>query len=41
MAAYWEIASHSAYDMFSQYKHLIVNLVCGGLGGRAVKSAVS
>ena len=27
MAAYWEIAAHSAYDMFSQYKYLIVNLV--------------
>ena len=25
MAAYWEIAAHSAYDMFSKY--LIVNLV--------------
>ena len=27
VAAYWEIAAHSAYDMFSQYKYLIVNLV--------------
>ena len=27
MAAYWEIAAHSAYDMFSKYKYLIVNLV--------------
>ena len=27
MAAYWEIAAHSAYDMFSGYKYLIVNLV--------------
>ena len=27
MAAYWEIAAHSAYDMLSQYKHLNVNLV--------------
>ena len=26
VAAYWEIASHSAYDMFSKYKYLIVNL---------------
>ena len=26
MAAYWEIAAHSAYDMFSKYKYLIVNL---------------
>ena len=25
MAVYWEIAAHSAYDMFSKY--LIVNLV--------------
>ena len=27
MAAYWEIAAHSAYEMFSKYKYLIVNLV--------------
>ena len=27
MAAYWEIAAHSAYNMFSKYKYLIVNLV--------------
>ena len=27
MATYWEIAAHSAYDMFSWYKCLIVNLV--------------
>ena len=27
MAAYWEIAAHSAYDMFSEYKYLIVSLV--------------
>ena len=27
MAAYWEIAAHSAYDVFSKYKYLIVNLV--------------
>ena len=27
MAAYWEIAAHSAYDMFSQYSDNIVNLV--------------
>ena len=27
MAAYWEVAAHSAYDMFSEYKYLIVNLV--------------
>ena len=27
MAAYWEIAALSAYDMFAKYKYLIVNLV--------------
>ena len=27
MAAYWEITAHSAYDMFSTYKYLIVYLV--------------
>ena len=27
MAVYWEIATHSAYDMFSKYEYLIVNLV--------------
>ena len=27
VAAYWEIAAHSAYDMFSMYKYLIVNFV--------------
>ena len=27
MAAHWEIAANSAYDMFSKYKYLIVNLV--------------
>ena len=27
MTAYLEIAAHSAYDMFSKYKYLIVNLV--------------
>ena len=26
MAAYWKIAAHSAYDMFSQYEYLISNL---------------
>ena len=26
VVAYWEIAAHSAYDMFSKYKYLIVNL---------------
>ena len=26
MATYWDIAAHSAYDMFSLYKYLIVNL---------------
>ena len=24
---YWEITAHSAYDIFSKYKYLIVNLV--------------
>ena len=27
MAAYWEIAAHSAYDVFDKYKYLIVNLI--------------
>ena len=27
MAAYWEIAAHSAYDMFSKYKYIIINFV--------------
>ena len=27
VAAYWEIAANSAYDMFSKYRFLIVNLV--------------
>ena len=27
MTVYWEMAAHSAYDMFSEYKYLIVNLV--------------
>ena len=26
VAAYWEIAAHLAYDMFSKYKYLIINL---------------
>ena len=26
VAAYWEIAAHSAFDMFYKYKYLIVNL---------------
>ena len=25
MAAYWEIAAHSAYDIFSKFKYLIEN----------------
>ena len=25
LTAYWEIAAHSAYDMFSLYKYLIVS----------------
>ena len=27
MATYWEIAAHSAYEMFSWYKYLIVSLL--------------
>ena len=27
VATYWKIAAHSAHDMFSKYKYLIVNLV--------------
>ena len=27
MAAYWEIAAHSPYDIFSKYKYVIVDLV--------------
>ena len=27
VAANWEIAAHSAYDMLSKYKYLVVNLV--------------
>ena len=27
MTAYWEIAAHSANNMFPVYKYLIVNLV--------------
>ena len=32
VAAYWEIAAHSAYDMFSMYSYLIVNIVFSSLG---------
>ena len=32
MAAYWKIAAHSAYDMFSTYKYLLVNSVFSYLG---------
>ena len=33
MAAFWEIAAHSAYDMFCKtYKYIIVNLVFPRLG---------
>ena len=32
MAGYWEKAAHSAYNMFSKYKYLIVNLVFSYLG---------
>ena len=32
MTAFWEIAVHSAYDMFSKCKNLIVNLVFTHMG---------
>ena len=32
MAAYWEIAAHSDYNIFSKYKYLIANLVLSHLG---------
>ena len=32
VAAYWEIAAHSAYDMFSLQNYLIVNFVFSHLG---------
>ena len=32
MATYWEKTAHSAYDMFSWYKYLCVNLVFCHLG---------
>ena len=32
MATCWEIAAHSAYDMFSWYKYLIVSLFFSHLG---------
>ena len=32
MATYWEISARSAYDMFSKYKYLIVNLFFFRLG---------
>ena len=32
MATYWEIAAHSAYEMLSWYKYLIVSLVFSHLG---------
>ena len=32
MVAFWEIAAHSAYDMFSYFKYPIVNLVFSHLG---------
>ena len=25
LAAYWEIAAHSAYDMFFKYKYIVLN----------------
>ena len=30
VATCWEVLAHSAYDMFSKYKYLIVNLVLKG-----------
>ena len=32
MAAYWKIAVNSAYNIFAQYKYLIVNLVFSHFG---------
>ena len=32
MAAYWEIAARSTYDMFCTYKYLVANLVFSHLG---------
>ena len=32
MTVIWEIAAHSAYDMFSKYNYLIVNLGFPHLG---------
>ena len=32
MATYWENTAHSAYEMFSWYKYLIVSLVFSHLG---------
>ena len=32
MATFWEIAAHSAYEMFSWYRYLIVSLVFSHLG---------
>ena len=32
VAFYWEKAAHSAYNMFSKYKYLILNLVFSNLG---------
>ena len=32
MAAYLEIAAHPAYEMFTYYEYIIVNLVCSHLG---------
>ena len=32
MVAYWDVAAHSAYDMFYKYKYLIVNLAFSHLG---------
>ena len=35
VAAYWEIAAHSAYDMFCKYKYHIVNSGFSHLGFRS------
>ena len=32
MPTYWEIAAHSAYDMLTWYKFMIVNVVFSHLG---------
>ena len=32
MTTYWELAAHSAYNMFSKYMYLLVNLVFSHFG---------